>query len=56
MQKTLLLLAAMLWLGACGQKGALLLPSGEPPTPGNAGQVSAPTDEEAEKKAEPDGG
>jgi predicted small lipoprotein YifL len=58
MQKTLLLLTTMLCLGltACGQTGALLLPSGEPPTPGNAGQVAAPADEDAEKKAEPDGG
>ncbi len=58
MQKTLLLLMTILYLGlsACGQKGALLLPSGEPPTPGNAGQVSQPAEEDTEEKAKPDGG
>lgn len=58
MQNTLVLLTTMLCLGlsACGQKGALLLPSGEPPTPGGAAGISEPADEDAEKKAKPDGG
>ena len=58
MQKTALLLTTLLCLclGACGQKGGLLLPSGEPTTPGSAGQVAEPVGEDAEKKAETDGG
>ena len=51
----LLSLTAVLLIG-CGQNGALVLPSGQPPTPGSAGQVGEPTEDDKEKKAKPDGG
>ena len=56
MKKTPLLSLSALLLIACGQSGPLLLPSGQPPTPGAAGQVGEPVEDGEEKKAKPDGG
>ena len=56
MHKKLLLLIALGAVSACGQKGPLLLPSGEPPTPTEASQIQQPTEEEAKKKTSSDGG
>ncbi len=42
-------------LVACGQRGPLLLPSGKAPTPGTAGQVAEPAEDEDDNKAKRDG-
>lgn len=56
MNKLPLLVLTIGLLAACGQSGPLLLPSGQPPTPGAASQVGEPAENDEEKKAKPDGG
>ncbi len=55
MKKLPLLLLTAGLLVACGQKGPLLLPSGQPPAPGAVQQVGEPAEDDEEKKAKPDG-
>jgi len=59
MKTIFLWLSLAVLLSACGQSGPLLLPSGQPPTPGQAAsQVNTPADSEDEdedEKAQSDG-